>query len=167
MTITLLISEQTVKDLLPISENIKISTALRQKIQDAQVQYIKPLICKDLYDELILQKSTNTLTPNNLLLLDQIQPALAYYSLFLFLPWSWARVREQGVVNQNGDTAQTISLTDLNFLRNDAKASADNFALILENFLYENKNIYPLYNCKCGGCASEGTGKIDDIFFTV
>lgn len=166
MTITLLISEQTVKDLLPISENIKINTALRQKIWDAQVQYIKPLICKDLYDELITQKQTNTLTPNNLLLLDQIQPALAYYSLFLFLPQSWARVREQGVVNQNGDTAQTISLSDLNFLRNDAKASADNFALILENYLYENKNIYPLYNCKCG-CATEGTGKIDDIFFTV
>jgi len=32
MTITLLISEQNVKDLLPISENIKINTALRQKI---------------------------------------------------------------------------------------------------------------------------------------
>lgn len=86
MTITLLISEQTVKDLLPISENIKISTALRQKIYDAQIQYLKPLICNDLYNELILQKSTNTLTPNNLLLLDQVQPALAYYSLFLFLP---------------------------------------------------------------------------------
>jgi len=39
-----------------------------------------------LYDELITQKQTNTLTPNNLLLLEQVQPALAYYSLFLFLP---------------------------------------------------------------------------------
>lgn len=143
------ISEQKLKDLVPISSNNTITAPLKQSMWDAQEMYIKPILCQPLYDEIANQIVNNTVTPANQTLLDVIAPCLAYYTLYKYLPYSWAKIREMGVVNQTGTTAVTISLNDLTFMRSEAESSAKMYEIRLVNFLENNKSTYPLYKCDC------------------
>lgn len=139
-----LISEQTLKDTVPISANNSITSPLKQSIFDAQEFYIKPILCEALYTELQDQIRLQTVTPNNQALLDIISPCLAYWVYYRYLPVNWAKVREQGVVNQTGNTATNISLNDLTYLRGEAESSAQMYQIRLVCYLEANKTLYPL-----------------------
>jgi hypothetical protein len=149
MNLVSFISETKLKAIVPISNNVTITSSLTQLIIDAQEQYIKPIICEDLYEELSNEIINNSITPDNQILLDMIAPALAWRTLFKFLPWSYAKVREQGVVNQTGNTANSVSLDDITYLRSEADHSAIVYENRLVNFLDKNKSTYPLYKCEC------------------
>lgn len=144
-----LITESILKGIIPISTNNTITTPLTQTIMDSQEFYIRPILCTPLYEELQTQIMNNTVTPDNQNLLDIIYPCLAYWVYYRYLVNNWAKVREQGVVNQNGNTATTISLNDLTFLRGEAESSAKMYEIRLQRFLQDNEALYPLWKCEC------------------
>ncbi len=149
MDVALFIKESELKDIIPISKNNTITSPLKQSILDAQVFFIKPILCDALYNELSSQIIAGTVSADNLILLDYIKPCLSYYTLYQFLPFTWAKVREQGVVNQTGETASTITRNDLDYLREQAKSSAINYEYNLVKYLKNNSTLYPLYKCDC------------------
>lgn len=150
MDIAQFITEDTLKGIVPISDNVNISTPLLQCILDAQEFYIKPVLCENLYNEISDQIINSTLSPDNTILLNILAPCLAYYSLSRFIPWNWAKVREMGIINQTGTTGSNISLSDMTYMKEDAEASAKMYEIRLIKFLNDNASTYPLYtNCSC------------------
>jgi len=157
MNYVLFISETELKNTVPISTNVTITSPLRQIMYQAQLQYIRPIICTALYDELILQIETSTVSLLNQVLLDQLKPMLAWRILYEFLPFSWERTREQSVVQQTGQTAVPVSISDLTYLRGNAKNFADRLQIEFEKWLNKNRIDYPLYSCGCdSGCSQCG-----------
>ena len=150
---TLFINEQQLKDISPISTNVTISSPTRQMILDGQRKYIYPIICQDQYEELQLQIETNTVTPANQLLLTNIKFCLAYYALYMALPFYKLRVREQGVLNQTGDNGTNADLEELKYLRQQITQSAEIWEINLRQFIEDNSVDYPLiYSCSCNKC---------------
>jgi len=150
---TLFINEQQLKDIAPISTNVTITSPTKQMILDAQRKYIYPVICQDQYEELQLQIETNTITPANQLLLTNIKFCLAYYTLYMALPFYKIRVREQGPVNQNGDNGINADLEELKYIRQQVTMSAEIWQMSLQQFIEDNSVDYPLIsNCGCTKC---------------
>lgn len=149
MNTALFISEQKIKDLVPISANVTISSPLKQCIFDAQNFYIRPILCDLLYTELENQIIGASVSTANQTLLNEIAPCLSYFSLHQFLPYARSRVREQGVVNQTSDNGNSISLDEITYLRENALSSAKNYEILLLRFLQNNSADYPLWNNGC------------------
>jgi len=180
MNYVLFISESELKNTVPISTNVTITSPLRQIMYQAQLQYIRPIICIALYEELILQIETNTVTVLNQALLDEMKPMLAWRILYEFYPFAWEKVREQSVVQQIGNTANPISGEDLTYLRGNAKNFADRSEVEFVRWLNLNKLDYPLYKCPCpetcscidcgnlcGSCNCNSAGGLNGGFFVV
>lgn len=150
---TLFMNEQTLKDIAPISTNVTITSPTKQMILDAQRKYIYPIICQDQYEQLQLEIETNTVTATNLALLTNIKFCLAYYTLYMALPFYKIRVREQGPVNQNGDNGTNADLEELKYIRQQVTQSAEIWQINLQQFIEDNSADYPLISsCGCSKC---------------
>lgn len=162
---TLLLSSALFKEITTASNNIEVEGNLDTVIFDAQVRYLKPILCDDFYNELITQVSGGTLTPTNTTLLNTyVRPSLAYYTLYLYYPYGWAKIRDAGVTTQNGDFYSVVSRNDLEYLRGIALDSAQSYALELRKELNDNKQtLYATYN----NCDCDERGDISGDFFMV
>jgi hypothetical protein len=150
---TLFINEQQLKDIAPISTNVTITSPTKQMILDAQRKYIYPIICQDMYEQLQLEIETNTVTAANLALLTNIKYCLAYYALYMALPFYKLRVREQGPGNQTGDNMVNADLEEFKYLRQQITQSAEIWQINLQNFIEDNSVDYPLISsCGCAKC---------------
>jgi hypothetical protein len=157
----LLISESELKNLTPISKNVDITTYLLQSITTAQLLYIKPLICKDIWTELQVQALdfVNNQIPLTALyqeLLDQIKPCLAYYTLYQMLPFIHVKIREIGLIVQTSENSIPADKSDMQSLYQSSLQSAEAFQILLLTWYNENEKLFGFTNCGC----SEETNKM-------
>lgn len=148
---TILVTESQFKSITPTSWNVQHS-AVKTMILNAQELYIRPLLCDKFYEEIIDQVKNSTLTVANKKILDEyISKIVAWYGLYHYLPFNWARIREQGLVLQNGDTASPVGLEDLTYVREEVRKTAESYVAQLRKFLCENAKDYPNFDCGCCG----------------
>ena len=72
------------------SKNIDVQQ-YRSSILVAQSVQIEPCLGTALYQELMTQKDTNTLTPDNITLLGYIAPTIVHYATYDIIPVFYAR----------------------------------------------------------------------------
>lgn len=154
MNIVSLITENELKSLTSISTNNTITSPLRQIMYQCQLQYVKTLICEDLYNELVTQIGTNTLTPANVLLREAYLPMLSWYIYYEWLPFDYAKAREQSLVNQESPYGSPVSDTTLTYMRGQGKSFAERSEIEFKKWLLVNQDNYPLWSPDCGcGCS--------------
>ena len=137
--------------------NLKTSrrayTSLRPYIKKAEELRIKSLLC-ELYDEIKTEIAANALSANNETLLSYMQPLLAEYTLIFALPEiNFVQDGNGWMVSENnydtkpsmGELSQSIQQ-----LLTRAEMNANNYEIILKNFLYDNLDDYPTF--RDGGC---------------
>lgn len=173
----LFITDADFYSVAPVSQNTDVTASILQMILQSQENYILPIICNDMYDELQLQINTNTLTVDNIDLLSYIKSPLAWFTLYEAYPFIWAKAREMGVVKQKNDSVEAVDLTDVTYLRGQAYKNAKKGVERLVNYICNNKALYPLIkviSCNsCGtcstGCNNDCTcgckGKLSNIYF--
>lgn len=160
----LFLSSSKFKDITPISENVRVGDKIDTVIWEAQHRYIKPILCASLYDEITTQINDNTLSDaNRTLLQDYIQPALAFYTYYLLLPYSWVKVREAGPTNSQGDNYVVVGRNDVEYLRDTALSSAQEWALRAQEYIDDNKSDFPSYECDF----DEANGVVNPHFMSV
>lgn len=128
--------ENYLKNYTPISQNLKWTVPLESALREAQIKYIRPALCTDLYDELELQIANNTLTPANQALLDNyLRPALAYFTVYTLVPMAVFKLRDAGLVQQAGGNNfnQTSAIKDIEYFRNFALESANNYLILTKD----------------------------------
>lgn len=106
-------------------------------------------ICQDLIDELCLQSSTNTLTPDNVNLLVYLKPALVNATLYDIFPLFHSRVSNTGVQQQSGENGSSVDNTHMKYLRNEYNTRAISYINKALKFLNDNASLYPLHQCSC------------------
>jgi len=148
----LIISENDFKTIAPVSDNILISSPYTQIIRDAQIRYIKPILCDDVYDALQAQLPTPNATYQALV--DKIKPCLAWYGLYVAIPYFSFKIREAGVAQFTGDRTQQMDITYITYLRADSLSAAEMHAIELRKFLRDNSTDYPLCDPDCDGVSS-------------
>jgi len=173
----LFITDADFYEVVPVSKNTDVTASILQMILQSQENYILPIICYDMYDELQLEINTNTVTADNLTLLSYIKQPLAWFTLYEAYPFIWSKAREMGVVKQKNDSVEAVELSDITYLRGQAYKNAQKGIEKLTRYICNNRALYPLIKVitcnSCGVCSTSCNGnctcgckgKLSNIYF--
>jgi hypothetical protein len=162
---TLFISQEDFKDRVDLSDNV-LSKYIIPNIASVQDRYIKKILCKDFYDELIAQIDAGTLTTaNETLIDDHIKPAMVFRSYARYLATANIFSTPAGFRKFREDNSDAAEAADMSAFLNQANSDATYYERELYEFLENNKDDYPTYRdeCNCGNIKSVTNFKISAI----
>jgi len=147
---TPLINIQAVKDFADLSVNIK-ERKYNQYIIMSQDRFLCDLIGVDCVDGLVDRKCSNTLTAEDITLLQYIEPYLVNYSYALYVGSSMTLSLNSGVSTLSGDNATAIGQQQRVTESKRYVLYAERLALKIKTFLTDNADLYPCYTVPtCG-----------------
>lgn len=133
----------------------RIFSRMLPEIRKAQVNYVMPVLCTALYNELVTQWTSNSLSPDNKKLMALIQPAIAHIAIAKSVSGLALRFTDLGIsTGTNSIMKQTIrqaadAETRSHFIQ-DKMNDGQNYIRQLEDLLYAAPNTYPLWrNSPC------------------
>ena len=141
----LLISEAKLTSFTNLNENVYPSDIITSIItaQDLDLQI---LLGSKFYDGLKTRVLANTQTAAETILLDDyIAPFLLNQALWRMLPAIKYKLLNKSVLSPSSETANSISLEEFIYLRNDQQQTSNFYKERLRNFLWEYRNDYPEY----------------------
>lgn len=141
---TLFIDAQYVKNYTPVSNTITLTAPMEPSIWNSQLYYMVLLVGQKMYDQLILDTQNNTLTADEIALLNFTNPMLAWYVLYEYLPYNLIKIRDTGAGIQQGENYKS-ELANMTYIRQHAKDMGDRLFKIAYDFLIKNQTNYPLY----------------------
>lgn len=154
MAVLLLISEQEVKDLTSISENVDIAK-FRHHIQSAQDMYIKPAIGETCYDALLDGVDNDDLTALEITLLNGdnrsftgLKMALAWWVLWLSYPDLWLTISGSTISKKTSDKFESATESEFNLKRKTAERTASHYTDYLIKYIKKHKDNYTCYVCE-------------------
>ncbi len=152
---TLIISEAKLKAFTDINNNLD-PALIKSTIREAQIIHLTRLLGTKLYDKIISDIDSNSLTGNYLTLVtDYVQDALIYWSYYESLESIYLRPRNNGLLQpQGGDNSLSVDMMFYDKKRQSVRNKAEYFSERLVDFLCFNNNLFPEY----------GTETNDDIY---
>jgi len=154
MSVLLLISEQEVKDLTSLPENVD-SNKFRHHMQAAQDIYIKPAISEGCYDALLDAVENDDLTALETTLLDGdnrsfagLKVALAWWIVYMAYPDLAISIGNSGIHKKTSDNFEPASLAELNLKRDTAKTAAQHYTGYLTDYIKKHSSDYTCYSCE-------------------
>jgi hypothetical protein len=146
MTEVFFISEDYLKTNTSISENID-SGELRFCILTAQNINVQETLGQPLYEEIQLQVSGNTLTPDNRFLLDKyIVPATTQWAFYHGLDNFFVKWVNVGLVQNRNEQGSNIDIRTFKYLKDNARSTAEFYDQNMRRWLCAKSNLYPKYN---------------------
>jgi hypothetical protein len=136
----------------PITVNVDMSE-IYPFAKTAEDMYIQGTIGTKLYDDLInkldLQDDSppTLLSTNDRTLCNNIRDALIWYTFYDAAPFIRTKVRNIGVVKQNGDNLETIDDNAFAVWRNEIKIKADFYLNKVKLYLCEYDSLYSEFKC--------------------
>lgn len=141
---SLLISENYLKEYTNINKNVDM-TILTPILQEVQDFYIIPLLGTNLYNEVLGQVTTTTVTALNQTLLDLVVPCMLHYAKMEAMPDMKYRLMNKGVMIKNSENSSAADLSEIQFLMDRSKNKAEIYAQRVTNYLNRYVSSYPLY----------------------
>lgn len=145
MSYVIFISEARLKKLTAVHANLEPDDLTPFVIQ-AQDIYIQDLLGTDYYNKLktkVLSGTTNTIEDQ--LLDDYIAPTLANYSVYMALPSFNYKIKNKSVLNPSSEEAVNTDLSELKYLRESVKNTAEFYRERTREFLIDNESSFPDY----------------------
>lgn len=145
MSYTLFISESRLKRLTAVHANVEPDELIPFVLQ-AQDIYIQELLGTKFYNNLKLRVISGTTTgPETILLNNYIAPTLANYAVYMALPSMNYKMKNKSVLNPSAEEAQNVDLSELKYLRESVKNTAEFYRERTREYLIDNENDYPDY----------------------
>ena len=109
-----------------------------------------------LYNELLEQVNSNTVTELNSTLLLKVYPYLSFAICFEALPFIGYHFSEVGVTKGKSENSDSVSINDVKYISSALRNQVELLKRYLKKFLDDNADLYPLYTptgscceCKC------------------
>jgi len=145
-----LISHAYLKDKSIIDDNVDMKK-LNPTIEDVQLLKIKPLLGTNLYDLIVTQASTATLSANNKILLDEhILRIMTNYIVSESTDILKYRFMNKGVFSKSPENAQNTDLKELQYLSDKYKNIAESYADSMVHYIKSDTSKYPTYLTNSG-----------------
>ena len=142
----LLVSEEKLKAFTTINENVS-PQLLIPYILNSQETYLVNLIGGSFLKELYLQVRTNTVTAANQFILDEfIGQVVLQYGLMMSLPFLKYKILNKSILSPKSESADSIDLDELKYLVSQVKNTAEQYAMLLQRYLFWHSADYPLWN---------------------
>ena len=140
---TTLITINDLKDVTSISDNVDVEL-LKPFLFTSQEMYIRPVLGDAFMDEIINDVSTGG-TSYETLINNYIVYALAYSTWFSAAPFIHMKTSKKGILKQSSDNSENVSLEEFGVYSSRIENLMTFYLKKLENYLNDNKSIYPLY----------------------
>lgn len=151
MSRTLMMTEQEVKNLTPIGDNVD-SRKICHWIAYCQDVHIQPIIREECYNDLLDDIAADTVPADWQTVLDGddrgfpgLKEALAWWVLFYAYLDLYAFVSPTGVQIKTGEKVQSVDSNTLNMLREQARGRAQRQTDQLFRWLCENDTLFPCF----------------------
>lgn len=140
------ISETYLKSQTAIYDSVDAKDLLPHLLR-AQEMQVQPLLGTKLYLEMQNALNSGSLSPDQSALLRYIEPVVAHYTLYYAYPFCWAKFTNKGIVNKGSDHSNPVDLRAMQYLREEAKNTAEFHAQRLMDYLKDpdNRSKYPSY----------------------
>lgn len=141
----LFVSELQVKQQTVLADNLD-PKYIGPQIWFAQERYIRPILGSDLYDDLIVKFSANTMNADERKLYnDHLVPTLVNFSVAECLPLIHVKIANAGAFMRSDANIQPLSMADLTILSEKYRNQAQWHAQRMSDWLYVNATKFPLY----------------------
>jgi hypothetical protein len=142
----LLVSEEKLKAFTTINENVS-PQLLIPYILNSQETYLVNLIGSSFLKELYLQVKTGTVSAANQFILDEyIGQVVLQYGLVMALPFLKYKILNKSILSPKSETADSIDIDELKYLVAEVKNTAEQYAMLLQKYLFWHSADYPLWN---------------------
>ena len=142
----LLVSEEKLKAFTTINENVS-PQLLIPYILNSQETYLVNLIGSSFLKELYTQVRTNTVSAANQFILDEyIGQVVLQYGLVMALPFLKYKILNKSILSPKSETADSIDIDELKYLVGEVKNTAEQYAMLLQRYLFWHSADYPLWN---------------------
>ena len=150
MATALFCTEEKLKAFTGIDENVN-PVDLYPHVLMAQDNWIQTTLGTKLYNkikDLVVDKMINGTpipTDYKTLLDDYISPTVVHYAYYSALPYLKYKTTNKGILSGTSEVAQSISLDELQYLRNSVFDNAKFYNESLRDYLCAYSNLYPEY----------------------
>lgn len=138
------ITETYLKTNTPITANVDV-TDVTPYIATQSALRIQPILGTTFYNYLLNAYNTQTLTPNEIDLVEFIQPVIAWRSAEDAVFGLTYQLKNKGLQTQNGDYSASVSRSEVAFGMEHYAQKASFFEQRLIRWLLANKNLFPLF----------------------
>lgn len=138
------LTQNRMEQLVPMSGNADVNDWI-MNIRNAADMWIRNILGTYFYKDLLVKYNAQTMSPNELLLLDEIQPAIAWKALSESVKTLSFQLKNKGVQTQYGDFMNSAEYKAVMFMVHDYSDKADFYINRLEIYLIENKNLFPVF----------------------
>ncbi len=140
----LFVSETYIRENSVMNINVDIKDVY-QSAYVAQDMHIEPILGSNLYQALQLSYSAQTLTADEITLMEYIKPVVSWRATQLTLPFLTFNVKNKGPQSQNSDFSTGVGTAELFYLKKEVENRAEWYSQRLINYLCQNGNLFPLY----------------------
>lgn len=156
MARVLFISEEKLKAQTAVNEQVD-PRELRTAIQTAQDINVQNTLGQRLYDQIqdqIIDGSINDPSPfnvaNKFLLNEYIQPLTIHYAYFYALDNFMVKFMAVGLVQNRSESGNPPDLKTFEYLKNNARDTAQWYDNLIRKYLCANQDLYPQYTIDNG-----------------
>ena len=136
-------------------------TDIENFVPIAEQIHILPILGTALYEEILEQVSTNTLTDENSTLLLEVYKVEGIAVLYESLPFVWAHVSQVGITKGKSDNSDSIENKDIAYLNTHIKAQLDYAKSYLRDWLNTYAINFPLYKQEDECCSTMDKSHLD------
>ena len=141
----LFVSEEKLKSFTSINNNVSPLDLIPYVLQ-AQDVFLQNFIGATFYMQLKEQVRTNTVdTPNQFILDNYIGSALCNWAIMQALPWLKYKIFNKSVLSPNSESADSITLEELQFLQEQARGTAETYTKRMIEWMVLHPGDYPKY----------------------
>ena len=139
-----LISEEYFRSKIPFNNNVDFKD-ISVHIPTSQDIHLQPILGSNFYDEILQKYNDQTLTPDEITLVNHIKPCVAFRTAYSTLPFLTYNIKNKGVQTQNGDFSDSVEKSNLSYLNNLLENRAEFYEQRLINYLDEYESLYSGY----------------------
>ena len=136
-------------------------TDIENFVPIAEQIHILPILGTALYEELLEQVDSNSLTDENSTMLLEIYKVEGIAVLYESLPFVWSHISQVGITKGKSDNSDSIENKDLAYLNTHIKAQLDYAKKYLREWLDEYQINFPLYKKEDECCSSIDESHLD------
>ena len=123
-----------------------------QFIKVAQEIEIRNYLGTKLYDKLQNDIAGSGVSGDYQTLLNKyVQPMLIWYAQAEYIPYAAYSIKQNGIFKGNSENAETVSKTEVDYLVNKARNTAEYYTQRFLDYINNNSNLFPEYNQNTGG----------------
>jgi hypothetical protein len=160
------VTENFIKTRTQVSQNVDFDD-IAPNIRVAAVDYIRPILGKEFFDDLLEKYNNQTLNSDEEELVEIIQMIVAYRAIDITIPFVTFRISNKGVSSLSGEFSTAEGLNVVNYLRNELKQSASTKESELMNFLKLRGDDFPIYKSKTNKEIVEPQDPYDETGFDI